>query len=45
MVKSKETILTLGYKLLLNAFQLFDISRLDRVPYSWSILKFGSNWC
>jgi len=44
MVISKETILTQGYEIPLNAFRLFGVSRRNRVPYNWSILRFGSNW-
>ena len=42
-VMSKETRMTYNYELLLKAFQLFVVSRRYRVPYSWGILKFGSN--
>jgi hypothetical protein len=43
MVMSTETMLTYGYELPLNAFQLFGVSRRYRVPYSSGTLKFGSN--
>jgi hypothetical protein len=45
MVMSKETVLTYGYELALNAFQLFGVSRRYRVPYSKGILRFGSKQC
>ena len=34
MVMNKETILTQGYELLLNVFQLFGVTRCYGVPYS-----------
>jgi hypothetical protein len=34
MIVSKETILTLGYELLVNASQLFGVSILYGVPYN-----------
>jgi len=43
MVTGKEIILTQAYKLLLNVFQAFGVNRQYRIPYSWGILKFGSN--
>jgi hypothetical protein len=45
MVMSKETMRTYDYELPLKAFQLFDVSRRYRVPYSRGILHFASNQC
>jgi len=41
MVIGKETTLTQGYGLPLNAFQLVGVSRNYGVPHSLGILKFG----
>jgi len=38
---SREMILTEGYELPLNAFQLSGLNRRYRVLYSWSTLRFG----
>jgi hypothetical protein len=32
-----------GYELPLDAFKLFSVSGRYIVPYSWGVLKFGSN--
>jgi hypothetical protein len=42
---SKETMLTFGRELPLNAYQLFAVSRHYRVRYSIVILKLASNYC